>query len=242
RMAGNVQPPAVDAELLGVQPQPAAGAQHLPHDLVDRHLRAEVVVHHRDGDAGLDPRRREEREVLLVERAPVAAVDEHHARAVAAARRKEVDRLPRHVAIAAVELAVERGTGARRGIRPAREVLRVVGHQRPVVVLRFEARLVEDHAHARCSRHSPIASWPGRSENENSTVSSFASSSSGTHEGTTKASRGPNSKDSPPALARPRPSTTEYTAPSMERYGLVLEPFGSSWMKAAIVGMAWLPV
>ena len=61
----------------------------------------------------------------------------------------------------------------------------------------------------RFSRHRPIASWPGRSEKENSTVSSFASSCSGVQDGTTKVSRGSKSKLSPPIVALPVPSTTE---------------------------------
>src|SRR2546427_8800848 len=82
-MPSDVQPVLVYAVLLGMQPQPAARAQHLAHDLLHRHLRAEVVVHHRERDAGVDPGWGQEREVPLVERAPVAAVDEHHAGAVA---------------------------------------------------------------------------------------------------------------------------------------------------------------
>ena len=41
---------------------------------------------------------------------------------------------------------------------------------------------------------------------------------------------------------RPLPSTAAYTVPSVERYGSDRNPFGRSWMKAPIVGMAKPPV
>jgi len=79
----------------------------------------------------------------------------------------------------------------------AREVLRMVGNQLAVVV-----ELAEDHfvrrVHPRFSLHKPIASWPGRSEKEKSTVSPDVCTLTGTHDGTTNVSRGSNSKLSVP--------------------------------------------
>src|SRR4051812_43497567 len=208
RVAGRIQPVLVHAVFLGMQPEPAARAQHLLHDLFHRHLGTEVVVDHRQRDAGVDPGGREEGEVLLVERAPVAAMDEHHAAAVALARGEEVDRLPRLIAVAQVEMARHGAARALRGLAPASEVLRVVGDQVAVVVLTSEDRAIGS-VHPRFSRQSPIASWPGRSENENKTASPLDSSCNGAHEGTTKVSRGSKSNLSFPITAVPWPSTTE---------------------------------
>ena len=57
--------------------EPRDRAPAFVDDRRDRHVRAQVVVDDRDGDALRDERRRDERVVALVERAPVAAVDEH---------------------------------------------------------------------------------------------------------------------------------------------------------------------
>src|SRR5688572_23580018 len=240
-MAGDVQPVLVHAVLLGVQPQPAARAQHLAHDRLHADARAQVVVHHGERNAGVDQGRRQEREVLLVEGAPVAAVNEHQAAAVALARREKIDGLAGLLAVGAVEVARHGGARPRGGLGPARHELRVLGDQLAVVVQLAEGRLLW-RVHPRFSLHSPIASCPGRSEKEKSTVSSLASSTSGYQEGTTNVSRGSKEYRSWPMVTLPVPSTTENTMPSVQRYACVLNPFGSSWMKAAMVGIAWPPV
>src|SRR5262245_58137230 len=154
--------------------------------------------------------------VLLVERAPVAAVDEHQTGAVALGRREQVELLPRHLAVGQVELRAQRAARVRRRLGPAREELRVIGNQLAVVVELAEGRALRS-VHPRFSLNRPMASWPGRSENENSTVSLRASSSSGIHDGTTKMSRGSKSKLCPAIFARPPPSIAQYTVPSVER-------------------------
>ena len=168
-------------------------------------LRAEVVVDHRERHAGVDPGGREEGEVLLVERAPVAAVDEHHAAAVALARREEVDGLARHARRSA-------GRGGRswccaRAPKPRPSARSTAGDREPArgcctawrgAPCRERSSIPPHHF---LSRHSPMASWPGRSEKENSTVSPFASSCSGAQDGTTKVSRGSNSNFSFPMTA-----------------------------------------
>src|SRR5258706_267706 len=86
---------------------PAPGMQHLAHDALDGTLGEEVVMDHRERDARIAPRRREKGKVLLVERPPVAAMDENEAGAVALARRKEIDRFAGRVAVAALQIAAE---------------------------------------------------------------------------------------------------------------------------------------
>ena len=89
-----------------------------------------------------------------------------------------------------------------RALRPAREILRVVRNQLAVVIELAEV-------HPRFSFHSPMASCPGRSENENSTVSLVVWMLTGTQDGATKVSRGSKSNVSAPMVTRPPPSTTE---------------------------------
>src|SRR2546423_13141594 len=240
-MAADVQPVLVHAVILGMPPEPATRAQHLLHDVVHRNLRTEVVIDHGQRYAAVDQGRRKEGEITLVERAPVAAVDEHEAAAVAFARREEVHRLARHVAVAQIQVAGHRAARTRRGFLPTREVLSVVRNQLAVVVFLVQEKLAR-RVHPRFSLHSPIASCPGRSEKEKSTVWSLASISSGAQEGTTNVSRGSKSNRSAPIFALPAPSTTEKMVPSVQRYALVRIPFGRSWMNAAMVGIAWPPV
>src|SRR5881394_3190108 len=99
-------------------------------------------------------------------------------------------------------MARHRRACALRAFRPAREVLRMVRDQLAVVVELAEV-------HPRFSLHRPIASWPGRSENENSTVSPLVAILTGTQDGTTKVSRGSKAKLSVPMVTWPPPSTTE---------------------------------
>jgi hypothetical protein len=70
-------------------PDPGERRALLAHDLVDARRRAERVVRHHDQGAGGDERRRDERGVALVERAPVAAVDvdQHRRRGVGVGKR-----------------------------------------------------------------------------------------------------------------------------------------------------------
>src|SRR6185295_4205887 len=148
---------------------------------------------------------------------------EHHAAAVALARRKDVDRFAGLVAVAAIEVAGHRRAGARRRLRPARQVLRMVLDQDAVVVLARKERGV---VHPRLSRQMPSASCAGRSENENSTHSGSPSRRSGCHDGTTNVSFGSKSKTASPIRARPLPSTTEYTVASVERLASPRKPAG----------------
>ena len=91
----------------------------------------------------------------------------------------------------------------------------------------------------RRSRHIPSFSCTTRSEKEKSTHSpSMASCTTGCQLGTTKMSLGAHASDLSPIRVRPRPSVTQKTVASVERYGFDLKPGGSSWMNVAMVGMA----
>jgi hydroxypyruvate reductase len=94
-----------------------------------------------------------------------------------------------------------------------------------------------DYGASNSSRHRPSTFCTGRSEKLKSTASSTAVWCTAVHAGTTKMSLGPQSNVSPPTTLRPRPSTTVNTVPSVARYGWPAKPAGSSWMKAAIVGI-----
>ena len=198
-----------------------------------RDARAQVVVDDRERHAGVDPGRREEGEVLLVERAPVAAVDEHHAAAVALARGEDVDAL-------AGLLAVARGRGSRswccaRAPKPRPSARSTADGRGPArgcctrrlrkLVRRVHPLLFAPQAHALPA--------PGRSEKENSTALDprlAAATDARTARRTCRAARTRNS--APPMRTRPLPSTTENTVPSVQRYGCVLKPSGSSCMNA----------
>ena len=67
----------------------AACRAHLANDVVDRNIRTEVVARHGDRDAVRVQPARAVAEEGAVERLPVAAMDEHHDRPVAAV--KDVD-------------------------------------------------------------------------------------------------------------------------------------------------------
>src|SRR5690606_21591346 len=117
-------------------------------------------------DAGLQEGRRQIGEVALVERLPIAAVNEGDQRRVAAAGREEIERLHRPAAVGQVETAIEPGAGTAALLGPAREELDMLGRARPQVDLLVERSLVvaapEDLAHARrpSNRLSPASAAP----------------------------------------------------------------------------------
>jgi hypothetical protein len=113
-MSAHEQTLLVHAVFLGVAEKPRGRAQHLAHDLFDGDRRAQVVVDQHQRDAGVDPRRREEREIAFVERSPVSAVDEHEHRAVALARREDIELLSGRRPVLAVQVAGHGRASARR--------------------------------------------------------------------------------------------------------------------------------
>ncbi len=209
RVACHVESVLVHAVVLGVQPEPAARAQYLPNDLLHADLRAQVVVDDGERDAAVDQGRGEIGEIALVERTPVAAMDEHEAATVAFASREQVHRFSQHVAVAQVQVRSHPVTRQLRFLGPAREVLPMIGNELPVVVQARKLGRVDGSHPPRRSRQSPIASCPGRSENENRTHSLCVWKLTGIQEGTTKVSRGSNSNFLPPMPTVPAPSTTE---------------------------------
>ena len=89
---------AVDAEAPRVRPAVRDRRQVLPHDGLERTGGRETVVDDGDLDAARDEGRRDPREVVLRQRAPVAAVDEDEERprprrTVAARRGRTCDRI-----------------------------------------------------------------------------------------------------------------------------------------------------
>jgi hypothetical protein len=135
RMPGDDDAARVAAELGRVAPHPRERVHDLHRDLLDAHRRAQGVVGHDHRRTRVDERRRDERMITLVERAPVATVHEHEHRRAATRGRKDVERLAGAVAIGHVEAALRPLARQRRGRRPALEDLRVIGDARAVVVL-----------------------------------------------------------------------------------------------------------
>ena len=84
----------IPAERRGVPVEPGHRRAHLPDQLVHVDRRDERVVDHGDEDAGRLEGARDEAEVALAERPPVAAVDEDvDRRRPAAGGQEEVERL-----------------------------------------------------------------------------------------------------------------------------------------------------
>src|SRR6185312_6579804 len=97
------------------------------------------------------------------------------------------------------------------------------------------------YAWPRSSRQSDSMSCTGRSEKLNSTASFVALWTWRCQLGTTNRSRGFQRKTVSPMVVSPSPSTTEYTVPSVERYGAERKPPGKSCMNAPMVGIGALP-
>src|SRR5258706_9853876 len=95
-----------------------------------------------------------------------------------------------------------------------------------------------DHsAHGHCSRHKPSAFCAGRSEKLNNTASVSAACATLLHDGATNTSFAFHSKVCVSMRLRPRPSTTQYTVPSVERKALPRKFCGSSCTNAPMVGI-----
>jgi hypothetical protein len=76
-MPADDNPLGVRAVPVALARDPRDGATAFVDDRRDGHGRAKIVVDHRHRVAARDERPRDEREIALVERAPVAAVQEH---------------------------------------------------------------------------------------------------------------------------------------------------------------------
>jgi hypothetical protein len=131
---------------------PGHGVPHLAHDLVHGHTGSERIVDHGHGMPGLNQRRRDKAEVLLVEELPVAPMDADAHGRIGRLRRKPVQRLPRRLAVGQVQ-AVRQGTPYGRALAiPAVEMVLEVEDLGAQVVLRVQPRLVVAPANELVSR------------------------------------------------------------------------------------------
>ncbi|MNN36491.1 hypothetical protein D3C81_1503900 [compost metagenome] len=143
-MPGGEQPMRVMPQLAGLPVQPRHAAQHLPHDVGHRHRRHQRIVDHGHRHAQRRQHAGDETVVALVERAVVAAVDEHQQRrrhaVICHGRRREIVqrlilRMPRaRIGIAQVRDQATAPAHPRRPFAPARHMRRVVRHVGAVVV------------------------------------------------------------------------------------------------------------
>ena len=119
----------------------------LRDDLGEADIGAEVVARDRHRDAVPDEAARDMAEQAAVEGAPVAAVEEERQRRAAriALRQEEIEPRPLGVAIGEAELGPGAVAEGGRGMPPAVDDRRVLGHPATVVVLGFE---VEPHGAA----------------------------------------------------------------------------------------------
>src|SRR5581483_3753742 len=155
------------AQRAHVPVEPCDRGAHPPDQLVHVDRREEAVVDHGDEGAERLERAGHEAEVGLVERHPVAAVDEEvdGRRAAALRRQEEVDRLPGPGPVTEVEPDRQRGPGPRALRGPARQVLGVAGDLAAVVVLAIQrlAVVLEEHRRAHgVRRHSTPRTPAGR--------------------------------------------------------------------------------
>ena len=71
---------AVECERIGTAVEPGAGLHQLAHDVLNRDLRAERIVHHCDINVRCQQGPRNPGKIMLVERAPISAVNEDEER------------------------------------------------------------------------------------------------------------------------------------------------------------------
>ena len=137
-MPGHHDAAPVDAELRHVAVKPSHRAQHLPHHFLDRGCRGEAVVGHGHGDSGADEGRREEGKIPLVQRAPVAAMDENQQRRVRHASGVEVERFGGRRAETIVRFPAQFVTGGARFGAPPLKYFRMIRDCGTGVVLMVE--------------------------------------------------------------------------------------------------------
>ena len=131
----------VPAILLHILVNPGQRLDHLHHDLRQRDRRAQGIVGHHDARAWVREGRCNERVVGFVQRPPITAVDKHHHRSTLFADvrvhrcRKHVQLFGRIVAVRDVAEVGMRLPRFLRGFSPLHQVIGMVGHQCPVVVL-----------------------------------------------------------------------------------------------------------
>ena len=133
RMSGHGDAARVATIFGDVAPHPGQGAHHLHGDVGHGHRRAQGVIGHDHRASCFLERRGHKGVVKLVQKAPVATVDEDQHRCIGAFRREDVQGF---AAVGAVGHAGGASLAAcqRRITHPALKVLAKVGDHRPVVV------------------------------------------------------------------------------------------------------------
>ncbi len=145
RVAAGDDARPVELVARGVAVQPGMRGQGLAHDRVESGVRRQRVVRNRHADAGGDQRRRDPREIALVERAPVAAVQEHEQWRVRRGCGKEVEPLGRRRSVGKVVETRAAPPHRRRFVGPALQDRGCVGDRRAGVVLAIECGGAEMH-------------------------------------------------------------------------------------------------
>ena len=134
-MARHEQAARVGPVGAGVPVEPLDRAQHLQGDGLQAGRRRQIVVQHRDTDAARHEGRGHPGEMVLVQAAPVAAVDEHQQRRIGFGRGKEVQALARAASVGEVIPPDRRFSGRLRAAAPTRQDVGDFRNHRPVVVL-----------------------------------------------------------------------------------------------------------
>src|SRR5260221_4624341 len=127
-VTGEKKAAAADAEALAVGGEKGDRASDLRDDVVHAGRRGEVVIDDGDGHPDGAKGRRDEAEIALVHRLPVAAMEEHQDRRPPTPRPKEIEGLPLAAAIGNIEPAAPAVAHRPARPRPPRETGRMSGH------------------------------------------------------------------------------------------------------------------
>ena len=135
----------IEAQAVTVAVQPRQRGELFVRPCLRSALPAQAVVRQCQCNAVLPEARRQPREIGLVERAPIAPMDEHQQRRGLALRREIVEPFGRRLAIGQVAEAGSQPARLRSALGPAREDLRMLGQQSPYVVFAVEICCVVLH-------------------------------------------------------------------------------------------------
>src|SRR5579883_2437172 len=167
-MAGQRDPPEVDAERRGVLAQPAERGAALRHHLGDRSSGSQRVVDDGDGGPGLLEGRRDEAEVALVHGAPETAMEEDEERRRPPRPVEKIEPLRGLRPIGEIEATGPAATDGGARCRPAREIGAMLRNGGAQIVLGIKRGLVEAAIHNATlvlHRGAPKRStWPRRSD------------------------------------------------------------------------------
>ena len=142
RMAGQMNPRPVTTQRWQFAVKKTQRRADIRGDCRHPLRRRKPVAQHRHSDPGGNEQRCDMAEMLLVQRLPVAAMNEGQHRCVALRGRKEIQPLPRIIAIGQVEIDGEMPARLGAARRPAVDIGGMIRHHRPVVILGIEPGLV----------------------------------------------------------------------------------------------------